>query len=56
MNQPDLPQIENETLGIHDRKKSTDGGPPGWFALAVVGGVFLSIAAVVFLVLFFVIR
>ncbi|MEM9883302.1 MAG: hypothetical protein AAF800_10330 [Planctomycetota bacterium] len=50
-----LPQLENETLGIHDRKASTDGGPPGWLALAIVGGVFLSVAAVVFVVLFFLI-
>jgi hypothetical protein len=46
------PQIENETLGIEDEKKGTTGGPPGWVAMAIVAGVFLAVAAIVFIVMF----
>lgn len=47
------PQIESQTLGINDKEPGTTGGPPGWLALAVVAGLFLAAAAVVFVVMYF---
>ena len=41
------PQMENQTLDVHDEQKGTRGGPPGWMALAIVGGIFLVVGAVV---------
>ncbi|MEL7089800.1 MAG: hypothetical protein AAGL98_15375 [Planctomycetota bacterium] len=46
------PQIKNETLEIDDTRQTTEGGPPIWIALAIVGGLFLAIAAAVFMVLY----
>lgn len=42
------PQIENERLDIDDKNPGSEGGPPIWIALAIVGGIFLACAAVVF--------
>lgn len=29
-------QIENKTLEIHDKNRSTEGGPPAWLAFTFV--------------------
>ncbi|WP_428386451.1 hypothetical protein [Mucisphaera sp.] len=48
-----VPQIESETLGIHDKDPRPQAGAPAWLAAATVGGVFLVsaflVAAFVFL-------
>ena len=45
-------QMENETLNIHDKDQSTDGGPSFGIALYIVGGVFLIGATILILMLF----
>lgn len=40
-------QIDNETLEINDTDHRTQGGPPGWIALAIVGGGFAVLASAV---------
>lgn len=47
------PQIQNEALGIKDKDQSTEGGPPGWVAFAIVAGIFLAAGAVVFALVYF---
>ena len=47
------PQVQNSALNVDDKQKGTEGGPPGWMALAIVGGIFLAVAFVVFLVMMF---
>ena len=42
-----VPQIDNETLNVKDSQKGTEGGPPGWMALVIVGGIFLLVGSVV---------
>lgn len=54
MDNPNPPQLKNETLNVDDTNRKTTGGPPGWMALAIVGGLFLAVAFVVFVVMFFV--
>ena len=44
--EPSAPQIENEKLNIHDKDRDSAGGPPGWVAMAIVGGLFLVTAAI----------
>ena len=43
---PNAPQIEDERLNIHDRNPDSVGGPPGWVAMATVGGLFLVVVAI----------
>ncbi len=40
-------QVDNETLEIQDANRKTDGGPPGWLALAIVGGGFAVLASAI---------
>ena len=42
-----VPQIDNETLNVKDSQQGTEGGPPGWMALVIVGGIFLLVGSIV---------
>ncbi len=42
-----VPQIDHEGMGIKDSQKGTRGGPPGWMALVIVGGLFLIVGSIV---------
>ena len=39
--------MDNETLDVKDSQKGTSGGPPGWMALVIVGGIFLVVGSIV---------
>ena len=48
----DLPQIENDTLGVHDHQAGTRGGAPISYAFLAIALVF-AIGAVVTLIILF---
>lgn len=51
-NPTDLPQVENDTLGVHDHQAGTRGGAPISMAFLAMAVVFAIGAIVVLIVLF----
>jgi hypothetical protein len=43
--------MEKPQVEIRDEDQSTEGGPPGWMAFAIIVGLFLVLAAVAALVM-----